>query len=260
MSACSGTSVNYVSVNNNVDIDSNVVVNINVSGLNSGCPIGSTRYQTEQGYGICVIDDFELPDLSEGKVVAQCERIAEGILGFTWNIQNQISDYDCPNHFQRFIEGESASCLLDDIELPSEKEIKEFCDYFQDGFIGYFWNQEDQEEELESPEPEDIYSPCHEELDFLEDDEGKYCLFTDLDLPDSKSLVSQCDQLSDGKISFSWSLKDDANYTCPQSFDYSSVSFIGTCTFSELKLPQSGKISPVCNQLDDSILGYSFSE
>jgi hypothetical protein len=262
-----GTTFIYADIDNDVDIDSNVFINVELGALQASCPNGMTLYKTNQGHEVCLLDNFQFPEINQ-PVYSICDQVQEGILGFYTELTHQSSNLQCPDGMDKEINHHQVSCLLDHLDQSFDRSYKEmiaFCSYLEDGFFGYVW---DEKEDLESKddqtfseiEPEDIFSPCPENFVYHSLLQKRLCLIEDINLPHAESLNPECNQLQKGELGFSWSLTEDQDYQCPKEFEYQQDGYIGKCMIDEVDFELDYKITPFCDSLDKGYLGFGWEE
>jgi len=104
----------------------------------SPCPVGS-RYASNDESLFCIFENFALPNADEVK--PYCSNINNGYLGFFWSTEND-SNYGCPFGMRKTSNGEGDSfCVFNGLQLPEGKEVKPYCNYLEDGILGYSWTK-----------------------------------------------------------------------------------------------------------------------
>jgi hypothetical protein len=133
-------------------------------------------------------------------------------------------------------------CVFDDLRLPAA-EVSAYCDYVEDGYLGFHWNESELTVSYECP------------AGFRRTDNGAgtgFCVADDLNLPET-AVAAYCNYLEDGYLGFSWDL-------CPEAARYAENGE-GTafCLFEDLVLPEA-PVYDYCDYLEDGYLGFSYDE
>lgn len=115
-----------------------------------------------------------------------------------------------------------------------------------------------------SPPDAELPAICPEAAKHVFDrEEGRnYCLFDDMELPDSDGVERYCHWLRDGYIGFHWPIEDvAADYTCPAgSWLSTNEDDLAFCIFDIAPLPESDTLEQYCGDLHKGIIGYSWEE
>jgi hypothetical protein len=101
------------------------------------CPDGF-RYATNLGnLAFCVVPIPELPQ--SPSLSPYCHYIDDGYMGFSWSIADDPS-YQCPAGAAAADNGAGDRyCLWQPIVLPQVEDVKAYCHWLHDGYIGFHW-------------------------------------------------------------------------------------------------------------------------
>lgn len=100
------------------------------------CPAHMRYAPNNTGQKYCVFENITLPD--SGNPRAYCEYLADGYIGFVWDIDSENAEYNCPNGMRQTTNdnGEGA-CLLENLSVPNGAQP--YCEYLSDGYVGFTW-------------------------------------------------------------------------------------------------------------------------
>lgn len=110
------------------------------SFANSSCADGMRLAPNGEGQLFCLKESITLPKSGEPR--AYCEHVADGYIGFLYNLNFDNRKYDCPEGMRQAPNGEGQIyCLLEDLPVSNKTNLDSYCDFLNDGYIGYLWDQ-----------------------------------------------------------------------------------------------------------------------
>jgi hypothetical protein len=161
------------------------------------CP-DSGRYTTNGAdLSFCLYENLALPM----SPVADCAGLQiNQQLGFSWPV-SQNPDYTCPPNSDEIVDSTTGFCLYD---VTPPTWAHPYCDYLDDGYIGYVWRQ--------CP-PSGTFSPGVTEAS---------CSFA---FRAPLGAQAYCDNLSHGVFGFSYPIGKGINmgYRCPAGYTTGSL-------------------------------------
>ena len=150
--------------------------------------------------------------------------------------------YACPEGSYYGPNGQGTGyCVFDGLGLPDAAGLSPYCDYLDDGYLGYYWDL------------------CPAGTRYAPNGAGQaYCLWEDVALPPAEDLAAYCHYLDDGYLGFSWTdTPATAGYTCPQGARQTdNGAGLSFCLWEDLWLPPAPDVQAYCHYLDDGYFGF----
>ena len=89
----------------------------------------------------CTIDNIKLP--KTGNPRQFCQFVEQGSIGFTYDLTYENRKYFCPYPFKEVnYGGLEIFCLLENLPVSNKTNLKAYCHFLADGYIGYSWDVE----------------------------------------------------------------------------------------------------------------------
>lgn len=224
-------------------------------GVNATCPAGWRYATNDDDMAFCLYEDISAPAAAE----AYCDWLQDGYIGYYWAEEDKSgAAHSCPpysNHATSEIGLDF--CLFEDIVLPDSHDIQPYCDWLQDGYIGYQWPLAISGSAGSGGDGE--YSCPDGMMQGSYDDGRNVCLFFGLE-PPTVSAEAYCD-VSSGVLGFSFEASADLvrSDPCPEQFSlYGAGGTELYCLFEDFELPRA-EVSALCDWLDEGILGFSWN-
>lgn len=228
------------------------------------CPEGMDYATNGDDLAFCLFNDLPLP---REAVDPYCHYLNDGYMGFSFPEEPVLaSGYDCPEH-SRYATNYAGHgfCIFDDLVLPPVDDVQPYCHWVNDGYIGFHWplNRGD-ETSYEGPgtgTPTEVDGVCpagmmHGGFDTSEE----ICMFFGLPLPDTE-VRPYCEDLENAILGFSYRETDEtrSTYLCPDGFRmYGAGGSWVYCLFEGFTLPDAQSVEPLCDWIDDGMLGYAW--
>ena len=221
----------------------------------STCPAGWRYATNDDDLAFCLYENIEAPAGAE----AYCDWLQDGYIGYYWPEEDKSGDlHDCPPH-SNYATSEIGLdfCLFEEIALPDSHDVEPYCDWLQDGYIGYQWPLAEREGSGSSSEGE--YSCPDGMMQGSYDDGRNVCLFFGIDTP-TDDAEAYCD-VSAGVLGFSFQASAELvrSDSCPDQFSlYGAGGTELYCLYEGFELPRTD-VSPLCDWLNEGILGFSWN-
>ncbi len=138
-------------------------------------------------------------------------------------------------------QADGAFCLYEPITLPAASGVESYCQYLQDGYIGFSWTESAATKSYECPAGSRNASNTTGE---------GYCVW-ELGSAVRSSATPYCGYLAEGYIGYSWSI-------CPSGGTYSTSGTTGYCKYENITMPKG--VGAYCNYLTDGYFGFAFPE
>ncbi|MFV8752786.1 hypothetical protein ACNOYE_19755 [Nannocystaceae bacterium ST9] len=101
------------------------------------CPTEARFATNGAGLNFCLFEDLVLPD---AEVDPYCHWLELGYIGFSWTESPATANYVCPSGSRQTDNGQGVGfCLYEDLWLPPAEDLADYCQYLDDGYIGYSW-------------------------------------------------------------------------------------------------------------------------
>jgi hypothetical protein len=208
-----------------------------LAAAQSSCPAGS-RYATNgSNLAFCIFEDLGKP--AGAQMQPYCNYLQSGYIGYDWSVTAASASYSCPDGSRHSSNGAGTDFCIFEVQPPTWAQP--YCDYLQDGYIGYSW----------------LICPTGARL-ASNGAGGEFCIYENIPVP--KGAQSYCQYLQDGYFGYSYPLAQNVGYQCPSEFrQATNGADLGFCVAEGLSVPAEPVISPYCDYLADGYIGFAFS-